>query len=1032
MQERLTFGDWLRQRRRELDLTQEALAERAGCSSQMIRKIESGTARPSRQLAELLVARLDVSTADQPAFVQWARGGTAPAPPVPTPANGLANGATDGPPTGTVTFLFTDGDGSMAAWAGHPAAQAAALAQHDALLRAAIAGAGGTVFRLAGGACAAAFAVAADALSAAVAQRALLAAAWPPALGAPRVRIALHTGAASLHAGEYFGLPLNRAARLLAAGHGGQVLLSGATQELVRDHLPPGVELRDLGEHRLKDLIRPERVFQVAAPDLPADFPPLRTLDTHLNNLPRQATALIGREREAAAVAALLRRPDVTLVTLTGPGGTGKTRLALQVAAEVLEDFAAGVWFVDLAALTDPNMVVGAMAQALGVNEAPTEPLATVLQTHLRDRQVLLVLDNFEHVLAAAPGVDALLRAAPGLKVLVTSRVPLQLYGEHEYSVPPLALPDRRTVPSLEWLTQYEAVRLFIDRAQAVRAEFAVTNENAPAVAEICTRLDGLPLAIELAAARVRLFPPQALLARLDQRLPLLTGGARNLPGRHQTLRNAIAWSYDLLDADEQALFRQLAVFAGGCTLEAAERVVGGQGSGSGGRGSEEDTQSSVLSPQSSVLDQLDGLVRHSLVQQVEDGDGAPRFEMLDTIREYARERLVAEGEDGTLGQEHAAYWLARVEEVAPQLGGPQAGAWRARLEADHDNLRAALGWLITHGDAAGAWRFVAAVWRFWLARGYITEGRAHLARALALAVDGPGGDDASLRRARAQALMGAGTLASVQADQRAAQAAYEESLALWRALDDQQGIARALHNLGGIAAGQGDPATAAARLAESLRLYEALGDRGGMASILGSLGDAALEQGDFAQARTRYDESMAAWRALGNDEAVAAKLFDFAELAYLQGDYAGAHALCADGLARMRAQGVIKYVSYGLVLLGQAAYRLDDLAGAAAAFRESLLIARDLGDPRRIGRCLAGLGLVAAAQGAGERAARLLGANAALYAALSLRRTALWQAEHERDLAVAQAATDSEQWAAAWAAGQALTVEQAVAYAVE
>jgi tetratricopeptide (TPR) repeat protein len=418
-------------------------------------------------------------------------------------------------------------------------------------------------------------------------------------------------------------------------------------------------------------------------------------------------------------------------------------------------------------------------------------------------------------------------------------------------------------------------------------------------------------------------------------------------------------------------------------------------------------------------------------LQQVEDQNGAPRFEMLDTIREYARERLAAAGENAEAGRRHAEYYLALVEEVAPQLGGAQGVAWRARLEADHDNLRAALGWAVAHGEAGVAWRLVAVLWRFWLARGYISEGRFHLARALGLAL-APRAADPALRRARAQALMGAGTLASVQADQRAAAAHYEESLALWRALDDRQGIARALHSLGGVAAGQGDPSAAAARYAESLRLYEALGDQAGVASILGSLGDAAIEQGDFARARAHYEESRALWRALGNDEGVAAKLLDFGELAYLQGDYSGAHSLWAEGLAQMRDRGYVKYTSYALGLLGQAAYRLGDTEQAAAQFRESLQIARDLGDPRRIGRCLAGLALVAARQGAGERAARLLAANEALYVAHGIRRSAPWQAEHDRDVAACRAAVDPSTWQAAWAAGEALSLEQAVAYALE
>jgi predicted ATPase/class 3 adenylate cyclase len=505
-------------------------------------------------------------------------------------------------PGGTVTFLFTDVEGSTALWEQHPAPMAAALARHDALVREAIHAHGGVVVKGTGDGAHAAFATAADGLAAALAaQQALQAAPWG-ATGPVRVRMALHTGEAELRDGDYFGPPINRAARLLAAGHGGQTLLSLAAAELVRDALPAGVRLRDLGEHRLRDLQRPERVFQLVAPGLPTDFPALRSLDSRPHNLPVQPTPFIDREREVPAVRGLLARQEVRLLTLTGPAGTGKTRLALQVAAEALDEFADGVYFVPLAPISDPGLVVPAVAQALGVREVAGHALVEGLHEALRARpRLLLVLDNFEQVLGAAPRVAALLAACPRLNVLVTSRAVLHLAGEHDFPVPPLTLPERRTLPPLERLAQYEAVRLLLERARAALPDFAITDANAPAVAEICHRLDGLPLALELAAARVRHLSPQALLARLERRLPLLTGGPRDLPARHRTLRGAIAWSYDLLGPEEQALFRRLAVFAGGCTLEAAEAVCGA-GSPGGAQ----------LEAGPAVLDGL-GLLAHNL-----------------------------------------------------------------------------------------------------------------------------------------------------------------------------------------------------------------------------------------------------------------------------------------------------------------------------------------------------------------------------------------------------------------------------------
>lgn len=582
-------------------------------------------------------------------------------------------------PTGTVTFLFTDIEGSTQLWERHPEAMKVALARHDALLRQAIEANNGYVFKTVGDAFCAAFPTTPDALTAALAaQRALFAESWGE-VGSIRVRMALHTGAAEERDGDYFGQPLNRVARLLSAGHGGQTLLSLASQELVRDHLPPGAELRDLGERRLKDLIRPERVFQLIIPDLPAEFAPLKTLDYRPNNLPAQATPFIGREREVGAVRKELLRSEVRLLTLTGPGGTGKTRLSLQAAADLLDDFTDGVFFVPLALVGDPALVAPTIAHTLNVNEVGGKPLLELLKDHLRDKQLLLVLDNFEQVTAAAPLVGELLIAAPRLKVMITSREVLHVYGEHDYPVPPMTLPDPMHLPPLERLAQYEAVQLFIERAQAAKTDFVITSENAPAVAEICVQLDGLPLAIELAAARVRLFSPQAMLARLEHRLKFLTGGARDLPARQRTLRGAIEWSYELLDADEQTLFRRLAVFVGGCMLEVAEAVCNARN----------DLAIDVLAG-------LESLADKSVLEQEEMSD-EPRFRMMETIREFAMERLEESGEAEPLRRRHAEMHLLLAEQARSELGGPRATVYLDRLEVEHDNLRAALAWSLEH-----------------------------------------------------------------------------------------------------------------------------------------------------------------------------------------------------------------------------------------------------------------------------------------------------------------------------------------------
>src|ERR671910_193422 len=550
-------------------------------------------------------------------------------------------------PTGTVTFLFTDIEGSTAMWERSPQAMQRALARHDEILRRAIEERGGNVFKTVGDAFCCAFWTATDALDAALEiQRTLFDEKWQET-GPLMVRMALHTGAAEERDGDYFGPPVNRVARLLSAAHGGQVLLSLPAQELVRDQLPAGTSLRDLGEHSLKDLFRPERVFQLVSLDLPSVFPPLRTLDAYRNNLPLQPTPLIGREKEIAEVCDLLSHDETRLLTLTGPGGTGKTRLALQAAADLLDDFPDGTFFAPLATLTEAELLIPAVAETLGVKETGEQPLDETLKDYLGERRLLLVLDNFEQVLEAAPAVTELLAVTPDLKVLVTSRAPLRLYGEKDYAVPPLSIPDVRHLPDLKTLSQYEAVRLFIERAKSTKVDFEVTDESAPAVAEICVRLDGLPLAIELAAARIKMLPPRAMLQRLSSRLKLLTGGARDLPERQRTLRGAIEWSFALLDEGERTLFGRLAVFSGGRTLEAIEAICDAEGD--------------------LPVDTFDGvssLVDKSLLRQEEGPGGEPRFVMLETVHEFAREKLQESGEAEQIKRAHAQYFLTLAEEA--------------------------------------------------------------------------------------------------------------------------------------------------------------------------------------------------------------------------------------------------------------------------------------------------------------------------------------------------------------------------------
>ncbi|HEX9375144.1 MAG TPA: adenylate/guanylate cyclase domain-containing protein [Actinomycetota bacterium] len=714
-----------------------------------------------------------------------------------------------GLPTGTVTFLFTDIEGSTRLLGQLGDRYPGILAEHHDLLRAAVEGAGGTHVSTEGDAFFVVFPLASQALAGAVAaQRALVSHEWPPD-GVVRVRMGLHTGEGVLGAGGYLGIDVHRAARIAAAGHGGQILVSEATRALAQPSAPDGVSFLDLGEHRLKDLPQPEHLYQVATDGLEREFAPLRTLDARHGNLPTPMTTFVGRRRVVDEIVAALR--ESRLVTLTGPGGTGKTRLSLQVAGRVQGSYRDGVFFVALAPITEPALVVPTIGFAMGLREDPARSPVDTLAEHLRDREVLLVLDNFEQIIDAAPDVGDILASSPGVHVLATSREALHLNGEREYPVPPLELPDPAHLPPFENLSQYEAVVLFVERARAVRPDFAVTNENAPAVAEICARLDGLPLAIELAAARVKLLPPDAILKRLEHRLTLLAGGARDLPARQQTLRDAIAWSYDLLDQQEQRFFARLSTFMGGSTLEAIDAVCA--------PGLE--------------LDGLDGaasLVNKSLLRQVEGPGGEPRFLMLATIREFSAERLADSADAGEAHARHARYFLAMAEGAAPDLFGPKQADLLDALAREHNNLRAALTWAMGSGEVQTGLRLGSALWRFWQMRGHLREASERLQDLVAH-------PDAGAHPAElAGALEAAGGVAYWMGDWDAARAAYEGCLEIRRTLEDPAALAEALYNLSFIFTvpepPRRDPRQAELLLEEALSLFRRADDRRGLAKV--------------------------------------------------------------------------------------------------------------------------------------------------------------------------------------------------------
>ena len=815
-------------------------------------------------------------------------------------------------PSGTVTFLFTDVEGSTELL--HELGvegYAKALGEHRRIVREACVRYDGVEVDTQGDAFFVAFPTAPGALEAATEMTEALGA------GPIQVRIGIHTGTPLVSEEGYVGGDVHRAARIAAAGHGGQVLVSTSTAPLV------DLELTDLGEHRFKDLAAAERIYQLGD----GDFPPLKSL--YRTNLPIPATPFLGREKELVEVVELLARADARLLTLTGPGGTGKTRLAMQAAGALAERYPQGIFWVPLAPLRDASLVIDTAARVVGSKNGLAE--------HIQDKELLLFFDNFEQVVEAAGDLAALLASCPNLDLLVTSREPLHVMAEQEYPVPPLA--------------HEEGVGFFLARARAVKPDF----EAGDAVSEICRRLDDLPLALELAAARVKALSSEQIVERLEQRLPLLIGGARDLPERQRTLRATIEWSYDLLAPEEQRLFSRLAVFHGGCTLETAEEVADAD------------------------LDILHSLVDKSLLRHTEE-----RFWGLETIREYAAERLEDSGQAEELRQRHAEHFLALAEEAEPHLvGGPSAREWLDRLEREHDNLRAALDRLEGSGERHRVLRLAGALSEFWDVRGHTAEGRRRLESALA--------HDERPTTARAKALNGASLMAGKTSDTAAARVRAEAGLALHRMLGDTLGVAHSLWLLGYAHVEEGDPAGAQPLLEESVRLFRELGLDDVMVFATRTLAWTYFELGDRGQARAMHEQNLARARGLRNTYGEAVTLSSLASIALDEG-------------------------------------RVEDSMSLA---KDYLSISRDLGDPLETGLSLCGAARTLTFVGRGETAARLLACYETLCEGLGA--SVPWVTRmNEKTLATIRAQLDEDAIAEAWEQGRLLTADKAVALALE
>jgi predicted ATPase/class 3 adenylate cyclase len=870
-------------------------------------------------------------------------------------------------PRGTVTFLFTDIEGSTRLWEQDRAMMRTAVDCHLALLSEAISSHRGVHFKTVGDAVQAAFHTASEALAAALAgQRAILAEPWPEEIGSLWVRMALHAGTAAPAAGNYVAPALNRLSRTLGAAHGGQILVSDVVRDLIADNFPSGVTLRSLGQHALRYLHEPEEVFQVVAPGVPDHFPALRSLPHHPTNLLIPPTALIGRDDELATVTRTLRDADARLVTLTGPGGSGKTRLALEIAAELLDAFPDGVFFVDLASLRDSALVLPTVASVLNIRTQPTEAPRDALIAYLAAKRILLVLDNCEQVIEAAPDIAELLAACPQLAILATSREPLNVRSEQEYPVSPLALPGIEQ-SQLADLGRVPAVALFVARASASDPRFALTEENAAAVVEICRRLDGLPLAIELAAARVRILPPAALLDRLEQRLPLLTGGPRDLPNRQQTMRNTIAWSHDLLDDMEQMLFQLLAVFPGGFTLEAAEWVWGERGS---------DTRQ----PTPDTLDLLASLVAKSLVVYEGETSGEPSYGMLETIREFARERLAESGREAVARERHAAWALTLAERAGPHVTEPNASVWLEALEREHASLRAALSWLVERRDGNLLARLAGVLWPFWKEHAHYAEGRRWLDAALELGVSAPAKD-------RLHVMTGVATMAWYQAD---------------------VAFSRQMHE-------------------QALVLAQEIGDRAAEAFVLGALGVHASEQGDDAQAIARFEESWTVAREVGDPGPVVLSLHNLAHQEWQRGELTRAVSRLEEALEVAREHRMGWILPSILVGLGTISTDLGDLDRAVDFFRESIALGKVRGNLGDVIDGIGGLARLAAATGQSGEAVRLFGAADAIREGLGVPLSPNELAHLEPIMDGLRAALGDDDFSVAWCNGRSLTQDEAV-----
>jgi predicted ATPase/class 3 adenylate cyclase len=930
-------------------------------------------------------------------------------------------------PTGIVTFLFTDIEGSTKMARENPETWEALRSRHDRILRTAIESNNGYVFQVIGDAFCATFHTAGEAVRAAVkSQLDLNHENWGNS--AIKVRMGLHTGKAEIQEnGVYHGyLTMSQVQRLMSAGHGGQVLVSLATQELVRDDVPEGVTLQDLGERRLKDMIRPEHMYQLVIADLPSDFPPIKTLDVVHHNLPAQMTSFIGRKKELAEIKQALN--EHRLVTLTGLGGTGKSRLGLQVGTEYLHQFSDGVWLAELAPVTDPALIPQTLFSIFNLREDSHRSALEVLTDHLRSKTLLLMLDNCEHLIEACAQIsEDLLHACPKLKILASSREALGIAGEVVYRVPSLNTPDPADLPSLDQLENVDSIRLFLERAATAKPGFTLTNDNASFLAQICSRLDGIPLAIELAAARMKVLSPEQIAARLDDRFRLLTGGSRTALPRQQTLRAMIDWSYSLLTEQEKTLFRRLAVFVGGWTLEAAESVCS-------------DVEQDGILPHD-ILDLLTRLVDKSLVT-TEEVMGETRYHRLETIRQYSREKFFETNEVESIRNWHLNFFVRFAEQVDENLKGADQVLWQNRMAEEQDNLRAALEWGLSR-NPDGALRIAGAANLFWTAGGYSAEGFRWTQKALEQVekIPIPNGMTTEQRSvARAKALRGLTRLYLSLGDNANAKRVAEESVALYRQSQDQRGLAFALVILAYPLEFLGERLQAETVLQESYSIARAEGDIYVICRSLNMWARVVLDlHHDLELSQSYVEESLRLAREAGlrSQEAQASGILGL--IATHGNDHAKARSHFRESIRVYQEIGSMFNVILEKSNLAHLERKLGNYADALEYYRETINAFRDVGQKGAVAHQLECFGFIALAQNqnkrsspAEERALQLFASANALRKQRGTPMTPDEQTYFEEQIKILRENMDEMQFDAAWSKGHAMTMEQAIALALE